>query len=279
MGQIVSIGGPGDPRLADYVGLTDVALRRRREPQQGLFMAEGERVIRRALDAGYPLRSLLMSRRWLAPMADVIERAEAPAYVGEERLLEEVTGYRVHRGALASMGRKPLPSAEEVLAGTRRVAVLEDINDHTNLGAIFRGAAALAMDAVVLSPRCADPLYRRSVRVSMGGVFAVPYARLTSWPGGLGVLRAAGLRLLALTPGPQAVPLHRLDRADLDRCALMLGAEGSGLSQHALAAADQAVRIPMADGVDSLNVGAAAAVAFYAVSWGFSGPGGTFHPV
>ncbi|MFI1381705.1 TrmH family RNA methyltransferase [Embleya sp. NPDC020886] len=259
---------PADARLVDYTDLTDVELRRRREPAEGLFMAEGEKVIRRALAAGYPMRSMLLSQRWIETMAEVIETADVPVYVGSPDVVERVTGYQVHRGALASMGRKPLPAAADVVAGARRVAVLEGVNDHTNVGAIFRGAAALGMDAVLLSPDCADPLYRRSVKVSMGAVFSVPYARLEPWPGGLDVLRGAGLTLLALTPAPGSVALNELPAADLERCALMLGAEGPGLTAKALAAADRLVRIPMSHGVDSLNVGAAAAVAFYAVSYG-----------
>ncbi|MFE3199628.1 TrmH family RNA methyltransferase [Embleya sp. NPDC055664] len=266
--SVILVDDPGDPRLVDYTDLTDVELRRRREPAEGLFMAEGEKVIRRALGAGYPMRSMLLSERWLEVMAEVIERADVPVYVGSPEVVERVTGYQVHRGALASMGRKVLPAAGELVAGARRVAVLEGVNDHTNVGAIFRGAAALGMDAVLLSPDCADPLYRRSVKVSMGAVFSVPYARLDPWPGGLDVLRGAGLTLLALTPGEGSVALNELPTADTDRCALMLGAEGPGLTAKALAAADRLVRIPMSHGVDSLNVGAAAAVAFYAVAFG-----------
>ncbi|MFJ8738404.1 TrmH family RNA methyltransferase [Embleya sp. NPDC127516] len=266
--SVILLDDCADPRLVDYTDLTDVELRRRREPAEGLFMAEGEKVIRRALAAGYPMRSMLLSERWIETMADVIEAADVPVYVSSPDVVEQVTGYQVHRGALASMGRKPLPAAADVVAGARRVAVLEGVNDHTNVGAIFRGAAALGMDAVLLSPDCADPLYRRSVKVSMGAVFSVPYARLEPWPGGLDVLRGAGLTLLALTPAEGSVALNALPAADLDRCALMLGAEGPGLTAKALAASDRLVRIPMSHGVDSLNVGAAAAVAFYAVTFG-----------
>jgi len=263
----LTLDDPADPRLVDYTDLTDVELRRRREPAEGLFMAEGEKVIRRAIASGYPMRSMLLSPRWVETMADVIQAADVPVYVGAPETVERVTGYQVHRGALASMGRKVLPDAAELVAGARRIAVLEGVNDHTNVGAIFRGAAALGMDAVLLSPDCADPLYRRSVKVSMGAVFSVPYARLEPWPGGLDVVRAEGLTLLAMTPAQGSVALNELSASDLDRCALMLGAEGPGLTAKALAAADRLVRIPMSHGVDSLNVGAAAAVAFYAVSF------------
>ncbi|KOV30770.1 rRNA methyltransferase [Streptomyces sp. XY431] len=261
-----TITDPADPRLADYTGLTDVELRRRREPAEGLFIAEGEKVVRRALAAGYRMRSMLLTPKWLDVMADVIAEADAPVHVVEPDLAEAVTGYHVHRGALASMERQPLPDAADLLAGARRVAVLEGLVDHTNLGAIFRSAAALGMDAVLLSPDCADPLYRRAVKVSMGAVFAVPYARLEPWPAALDTVRAAGFELLALTPAETAVDLASLVPEGRARTALMLGAEGDGLTRQALAAADHAVRIPMAHGIDSLNVGAAAAVAFYAVT-------------
>ncbi len=268
MAEPVVVDDPADPRLHDYTGLTDVELRRRREPAEGLFIAEGEKVIRRAREAGYAMRSMLLSAKWVDVMRDVIDRSEAPVYVVEPALAEKVTGYHVHRGALASMRRTPLPGASEVLRTARRVVVMESVNDHTNIGAIFRSAAALGMDAVLLSPDCADPLYRRSVKVSMGAVFSVPYARVETWPRGLETVREAGFRLLALTPGEDARVLDEVGAHRMERVALMLGAEGSGLSARALAAADERVRIPMAHGVDSLNVGAAAAVAFYAVTTG-----------
>ncbi|MFG3226281.1 TrmH family RNA methyltransferase [Kitasatospora sp. NPDC048194] len=266
MSEPRTITDPADPRLADYTGLTDVELRRRREPAEGLFIAEGEKVIRRALTAGYRMRSMLLTAKWLDVMADVIAEADAPVHLVEPALAEAVTGYHVHRGALASMERKPLPDAADLLAGARRVAVLEGLVDHTNLGAIFRSAAALGMDAVLLSPDCADPLYRRAVKVSMGAVFAVPYARLDPWPAALTTVREAGFTLLALTPADSAVDLAALAPHTLPKAALLLGAEGDGLTPHAIAAAHHPVRIPMSHGIDSLNVGAAAAVAFYAVT-------------
>ncbi|GGM00169.1 rRNA methyltransferase [Streptomyces fumigatiscleroticus] len=268
MAELITVEDPHDPRLHDYTGLTDVELRRRREPAEGLFIAEGEKVIRRAGDAGYAMRSMLLSAKWVEVMRDVIDEVRAPVYVVEPDLAEQVTGYHVHRGALASMQRKPLPTAADVLRTARRVAVMESVNDHTNIGAIFRSAAALGMDAVLLSPDCADPLYRRSVKVSMGAVFSVPYARLEHWPEGLDEVREAGFGLLALTPDEQALTLDEAAPHRMDRVALMLGAEGDGLSRRALSAADAWVRIPMSHGVDSLNVGAAAAVAFYAVTAG-----------
>ncbi|GAA0923999.1 RNA methyltransferase [Streptomyces thermoalcalitolerans] len=268
MADPIIVEDPGDPRLSDYTRLTDVELRRRREPAEGLFIAEGEKVIRRARAAGYEMRSMLLSAKWLDAMRDVIDDVPAPVYVVSPDVAERVTGYHVHRGALASMRRKPLPPADGLLRTARRIAVMESVNDHTNIGAIFRSAAALGMDAVLLSPDCADPLYRRSVKVSMGAVFSLPYARLETWPADLETVRAAGFTLLALTPDERAKPLDEAAPHRLDRVALMLGAEGDGLSARALRAADAWVRIPMSHGVDSLNVGAAAAVAFYAVTAG-----------
>ncbi|HET6860201.1 MAG TPA: RNA methyltransferase [Streptomyces sp.] len=268
MADLISIEDPDDPRLSDYTGLTDVELRRKREPAEGLFIAEGEKVIRRARQAGYTMRSMLLSAKWVDVMRDVIDEVPAPVYAVSPDLAERVTGYHVHRGALASMQRKPLPEADELLRSARRIVVMESVNDHTNIGAIFRSAAALGMDAVLLSPDCADPLYRRSVKVSMGAVFSVAYARLEAWPKDLEAVREAGFKLLALTPDAKASSIDEAAPHRLDRVALMLGAEGEGLSTRALVAADEWVRIPMAHGVDSLNVGAAAAVAFYAVASG-----------
>ncbi len=258
---------PDDARLADYRLLTDGALRRVLEPAGGLFVAEGETVIRRSVAAGYPLRSVLLAERWLEPLADLLAAVggQVPVYVADEELLRSVTGYDVHRGALASMGRLPLPAPEQVLAGANRVAVLEGMVDPTNVGAVFRSAAALGMDAVLLDPRCADPLYRRAVKVSMGAVLAVPYARFERWPAGLEAVRAAGLTMLALTPARYAVPIQDLPASATRRCAVLLGTEGDGLTARAIAAADVRVRIPMAAGIDSLNVAAAAAVAFWEV--------------
>ncbi|GAA2308327.1 RNA methyltransferase [Streptomyces kunmingensis] len=265
---LITIEDPDDPRLRDYTGLTDVELRRKREPAEGLFIAEGEKVIRRAKQAGYEMRSMLLSAKWVDVMRDVIDEVPAPVYAVAPDLAEQVTGYHVHRGALASMQRKPLPTADDLLTTARRLVIMESVNDHTNIGAIFRSAAALGMDAVLLSPDCADPLYRRSVKVSMGAVFSVPYARLESWPKSLLTVREAGFNLLALTPAEKAKSLDEVAPHRMDRVALLLGAEGEGLSTKALMAADEWVRIPMAHGVDSLNVGAAAAVAFYAVATG-----------
>ncbi len=266
--SVVRVTDADDPRLEDYVALTDVALRRRLEPEHGLYVAESEKVIRRALAAGHRPRSYLMAERWLADLADVVARAEedgVPVYVGEHEVIERLTGFHLHRGALASMERPATPPVASVLDGAARVLVLEDVVDHTNVGAVFRSAAALGMDAVLVTPRCADPLYRRSVRVSMGTVFQVPWTRVAPWPAGVGELRDLGFTVAALALSEDAVPLDVLAADPPGRLALVLGTEGDGLSPRTLAAADLVVTIPMAGGVDSLNVGAAAAVAAWAL--------------
>ena len=277
MAVITDVRDPGDPRLADYLRLTDGSLRRSLESAHGLFVAEGEKVIRRAVAAGYPVRSMLVTERWLAGLGE-LAGGSYPVYVVPGELAEQVTGYRVHRGALASMARTPLPSVAGLLTGPSagqqpgrppgRIIVLEDLVDHANVGAIFRCAAALGADGVLLSPRCADPLYRRAVKVSMGAVFAVPYARMTSWRDGLAELRAAGFRLLALTPDQSAADVAGVRLAG--PVALLLGTEGDGLSSRWLGEADDAVCVRMSQGamelgVDSLNVVAAAAIACHSL--------------
>jgi tRNA G18 (ribose-2'-O)-methylase SpoU len=259
---------PDDPRLVDYLGLTDVALRRRTEPERGLYIAESEKVIRRALAAHHRPRSYLMAERWLTDLADVVAMAEAegvPVFVGEHDVIERLTGFNLHRGALAAMQRPVLPTVDALLRTASRVAVLEDIVDHTNVGAIFRSAAALGVDAVLVTPRCADPLYRRAIRVSMGTVFQVPWTRIAPWPGGIDRLREAGFTVAALALADESVPLEDLERDAPARIALVLGTEGDGLSPRTDAAADLTVRIPMGGQVDSLNVAAASAVAFWAL--------------
>lgn len=297
-----------DPHLADYANLRDVELRKSMEAEHGLFIAEGEKVIRRAVAAGYPVRSVLLTSRWADPLADLLGPLGDRVHVVDDAVMEDVTGFQVHRGALAAMERLPLPGVTDLLSGRearrapaehvarsdssvtrnalagnlarsddefgsgppaehvapRRVLVLEDLVDHGNVGAIFRCAAALGVEAVILSPRCADPLYRRSVKVSMGAVFAIPYARMTDWYAGLAELRGAGFQTLALTPDQSATPMDKVTMAD--RVALLLGSEGDGLSSRWLREADEAVCIPMSPaamglGVDSLNVVAAAAIA------------------
>jgi tRNA G18 (ribose-2'-O)-methylase SpoU len=257
------VTGAGDPRLSDYTRLRDVELRKSLEAERGLFLAEGEKVIRRAIAAGYPIRSILTTHRWLTSLSDVL--GDATVYVVSDEVMTGIAGFPVHRGALASMERLPLPPVEALLTkGAGRLLVLEDLVDHANVGAIFRSAAALGVDGIVLSPRCADPLYRRAVKVSMGAVFSIPYARMDDWFEGLTRLRKAGFQTLALTPDQEATPLDAVEMSD--RVALLLGSEGDGLSSHWLEEADRVVCIPMsaaamAAGVDSLNVVAAAAIA------------------
>jgi tRNA G18 (ribose-2'-O)-methylase SpoU len=262
MAELIEVSDPADQRLADYRDLRDVELRKHLEAEHGLFLAEGEKVVRRAAEAGFTARSFLMAPRWLDGLSDVLERSEAPCFVVSETLAEEVTGFHVHRGALASLERRPLPSVPEVLAGARTVVVLEDVVDHTNVGAIFRSAAALGVDAVLLSPRCADPLYRRSIKVAMGAVFAVPYARLEGWYDAVAELAKEGFTTVALTPAVDAVEIAEAVRG-LDRVALLTGSEGPGLSRRWMETADRRAVIPMAAGIDSLNVAAATAVACY----------------
>ncbi|RLK49551.1 TrmH family RNA methyltransferase [Microbacterium telephonicum] len=261
--SVIRIDDPADPRLADYRDLTDVTLRRVLEPAGGLYIAESAKVIARAVAAGHRPRSVLVQEKWLAEVE--LLAGEAPVYVVTDAVAERLTGYTVHRGALAAMHRPVLPGVAEVVAGARTVLILEDIVDHTNVGAAFRGAAGLGADAVLVTPRCADPLYRRSVRVSMGTVFQVPWTRLPEWPEARGVLHEAGLHLAALALADDAVPLDAFVADRPARVGLLLGAEGDGLSRRALEAADTVVTIPMAGGVDSLNVAAASAVALWAL--------------
>ncbi|MGL4175970.1 MAG: TrmH family RNA methyltransferase [Dermatophilaceae bacterium] len=264
----IRIEDPADDALTDFVGLTDVALRRRLEPRGGLYLAESEKVIRRALAAGHRPRAFLMAERWLTDLADVVEQAETddvPVYVGDHDVIQRLTGFHLHRGALASMHRPPLPALADVLGTAHRVIVLEDVVDHTNVGAVFRSAAALGVDAVLVTPRCADPLYRRAIRVSMGTVFQVRWTRIDPWPGGVDHLHRLGFTVAALALTKDAVGLDELAAAPPVRLALVLGTEGDGLSSRTLSSVDLAVRIPMAGGVDSLNVAAASAVAAWAL--------------
>ncbi|MGH3292117.1 MAG: TrmH family RNA methyltransferase [Trebonia sp.] len=277
--RTIEVDRADDIRLADYTRLTEAGLRTHLEAEHGLFIAEGTKVITRAVAAGYPVRSMLLAKSRLADLPALAEASAAappgkpgtpatptatPVYLVSDDVAESLTGFRVHRGALASLARKPLPEAGAVIGRARRIVVLEDLVDHGNVGAIFRCAAALGVDAVLLSPRCADPLYRRSVKVSMGAVFAIPYARMT-WYDGLAELKSCGFQTLALTPDERAGPITRALRG-ADKVALLLGTEGDGLSGRWLDEADHTVRIPMnpaarAAGVDSLNVVAAAAIA------------------
>jgi tRNA G18 (ribose-2'-O)-methylase SpoU len=261
--HIVPVSDPADPALRDYVSLTDVVLRRLSEPAGGLYLAESTKVITRALDAGHEPRSVLLHAKWLDELAPLIERYDIPVFVAEPEVLERITGFVMHRGALASMHRPVLPMVAELLRDARRVVVLEDIVDHTNVGAIFRAVAGLGADAVLVTPRCADPLYRRSVRVSMGAVLQVPWTRIAEWPDGATQLHDAGFTIAALALDDHAVALDTFAANPPDRVALLLGTEGDGLSRGALAGSDVVLTIPMARGVDSLNVAAASAVALW----------------
>jgi tRNA G18 (ribose-2'-O)-methylase SpoU len=237
------------PGLADYRSLTDVALRKVTEP----------------LAAGHVPRSALILEKWLPEVERLLGDHDVPVYVGSTGLLEELTGFEMHRGALASMHRPPLLPVPELLREARRVVVLEDIVDHTNVGAIFRAAAGLGADAVLITPRCADPLYRRSVRVSMGTVLQVPWTRLPEWPEAQALLHDAGFHIAALALADDAVSLEVFEANPPEKVAILMGSEGDGLSRAALEHADSVVTIPMLHGVDSLNVASASAVALYAL--------------
>jgi tRNA G18 (ribose-2'-O)-methylase SpoU len=263
----VEVGDPDDPRLGDYARLTDVAHRVRREPADGVFIAEGATVLQRALDAGFAPRSLLLAPNRVGPaaqLASAVAARGAPVYVAGPEILERLTGYHVHRGLLAAMDRRPLPELGELLSGARRVVVCEDIVDHTNLGALFRAAAGFGIDAVLVTPSCSDPLYRRAIRTSMGTVFALPWTRLNAWPADLDLLRDAGFSVVALSPAADGLELGEFAARAPVRIAWVLGTEGAGLAPATIENSDFRVHIRMSPGVDSLNVASAAAVTFYA---------------
>jgi len=262
---MITVGDPADPRLDDFRDLTAADRRPDRPGGKGLVIAEGVVVVRRLLNSPYPARALLGVRSRLADLAGDLAGHAVPAYVTSAEVMDEVVGFHLNRGVLAVADRAAPVDPAALAERARVLAVLEGVNDHENLGALFRNAAALGVDGMLLGPRCADPLYRRSVRVSMGHVLRLPFAPLPDdppWPVALDLVRTGGRRIVALTPRPEARPLSEAGLAG-ERLALLLGAEGPGLSDAALAAADEWVRIPMADGVDSLNVATAAAVAFY----------------
>lgn len=259
-----------DPRLRDYRDLTDVALRSVREPEEGIYIAESLKVLERALRAGHRPLSALTTTQWLERLTDLCDAypdlcGDMPIYVGSDEVLESITGFHVHRGTLASIARPALPSVRDIVAGCSRVVVLENIVDHTNVGAIFRSVAAIGADAVIVSESCADPLYRRSVRVSMGTVMQVPWTRAGAWDDLVSDLRTEGFEIAALALSADAIALDDFARRAPERLALVLGTEGDGLSQEALESADCVVSIPMRGDVDSLNVAAASAVAMWAL--------------
>jgi tRNA G18 (ribose-2'-O)-methylase SpoU len=277
---IISITDLADPRLADYAHLTDVALKKARGSEHGLYLAESLLVMERALRAGHEPRSVLALGGSVDDAVRAIGDRDVPIFVGPGELLEELTGYVLHRGIIASMHRPALPTVESLLAGSgadgadgaggtggaRRIVVLENVADPTNVGAIFRSVAAIGADAVLVTPRCSDPFYRRAIRVSMGTVLQVPWTRVGDWPSTRETLVAAGFHIAALALTDDAVDLRSFAATAPERVALVLGAEGEGLTPEAIAAADTVVQIPMAHGIDSLNVAATAAVAMYALA-------------
>lgn len=270
MPNIIEVTDLSSPALDAFARLTEGQLRRRLEPEKGLFIAESPKVIQRALDAGYEPVSLLMERRQMdGPARELMARCrDIPVYTACREMLASLTGYPLTRGVLCAMRRPPLPGVEALCAGARRIAVLEGIVDPTNVGAVFRSAAALNMDAVLVTPTCCDPLYRRSVRVSMGTVFQVPWTYIgdtpADWPGpGMARLRSLGFRTAAMALCDTSISIEDPRLATEPRLAIVLGTEGDGLSPRTIAACDYTVRIPMAHQVDSLNVAAASAVAFW----------------
>lgn len=270
MPNIIEITDFTSPELDVFARLTEAQLRNRLEPEKGIFIAESPKVIRRALDAGYEPLSLLMERKHIEGQGrEVIDRCgDLPVYTGDSDLLAGLTGYQVTRGILCAMRRPRLPSVEELCAHARRVAVLEGIVDPTNVGAIFRSAAALNMDAVLVTPTCGDPLYRRAARVSMGTVFQVPWTRIGSdpseWPGqGIQRLKKLGFKTAAMALSDTSVSIDDPALMAEEKLAIVLGTEGDGLAPSTIAGCDHTVKIPMSHGVDSLNVAAASAVAFW----------------
>ena len=270
MPNIVEVTDLTRPELDVFTRLTEAQLRNRLEPEKGIFIAESPKVIARALDAGCVPVSLLMERRHIdGDAADIIARCSGvPVFTAEREVLAKLTGFALTRGVLCAMRRPKLPSVEELCAEAHRVAVLEGIVDPTNVGAIFRSAAALHMDAVLVTPTCCDPLYRRAARVSMGTIFQVPWTRIgdkaSDWPHpGLERLNALGFQTAAMALSDRAIGIEDPVLKEADKLAIVLGTEGDGLAEETIARCDHTVCIPMSHGVDSLNVAAASAVAFW----------------
>lgn len=262
--HVIDVSDPGDPRLDDFRDLNSVDRRPDLPTGKGLVIAEGVLVVQRMLASRFPPHALMGTDRRLTELATDLAGCDAPYYRVSAEVMAQVVGFHLNRGVLAAARRVPQPSVEELIGPARTVAVLEGVNDHENLGSVFRNAAGLGVDAVVFGSGCADPLYRRAVRVSMGHALLVPYAHATNWPADLTMLRQRGFRLLAMTPDPQACPLPAAMAEVRDQpVAVLVGAEGPGLSETALRASDLRVRIPMSRGTDSLNVATAAALAFY----------------
>lgn len=264
MGEIIRIDDPADDRLGDYACLSDPELRKRYENRTGVFIAEGPNVVRELLASPYEAKSLFLMPHRLEDLAPEIEAIDGPVFLADREVVREVVRFPNHQGALACGWRRELPTRDAVLDGARTVAVLEETNDPANLGAIFRSARALGVDAVLMGPRCADPLYRRTVRTSMGHVLHTPFAELGPVEEGLAALRDRGFRVLALTPADDAIDIDDVPAGE--KVALLLGAEGPGLSDEAFAASDLHVRIPIHEAVDSLNVAVTAGIAFHALN-------------
>ena len=268
--RLQTLADPDNPAVSDYRHLTDVALRTATEPASGIYLAESLRVFERALNAGHQPLSVLTTPRWSDAVVALGEKfpgatKDLPVYVEDAGMIESITGFNVHRGTLASMARPHLPTIESLLSSATTIVVLENIVDHTNVGAAFRSAAALGADAVIVSASCADPLYRRSIRVSMGTVMQVPWTRAASWAELVQALHDQNFHLAALALDDQAIPLDVFAAHPPEKLALILGTEGEGLTKQALDSADSVVSIPMHGGVDSLNVAAASAVALWAL--------------
>ena len=270
MPNIIEITDFHAPELDPYARLTQNQLRNRLEPEKGIFIAESPKVIDRALDAGYKPVSLLMERKQITgPAAGILSRCgDAPVYTADREMLAELTGFELTRGVLCAFHRPAPRPVEELCKNARRVAVLEGIVDSTNVGAIFRSAAALNMDAVLINPSCCDPLCRRAVRVSMGTVFQVPWGQLgetpADWPEkGMDILHSLGFKTAAMALSDRSVSIDDEQLANEPKLAIVLGTEGDGLAAGTIASCDYTVKIPMSHGVDSLNVAAASAVAFW----------------
>lgn len=264
--RILPILSLDDPRLSFFTQLTDVALRRAAEPESGLYLAESTKVIERALSVGHRPVSVLTAEKWLPDLHDLLADFDVDVFVGDELTLESLTGFHLHRGAIASMERPAMRPVADVVEGARIIVIVENIVDHTNVGAIFRSVAGLGADAVLVTPECADPLYRRSVRVSMGTVLQVPWTRIPQWPSGVNELKSLGFTVVALALADEAISLSDLVGESHEKIAVVFGSEGHGLNPRTLDSCDRVVRIPMSHGVDSLNVAASAAVTLYALT-------------
>ncbi|MGH8604157.1 MAG: TrmH family RNA methyltransferase [Gammaproteobacteria bacterium] len=262
--RILQVADLADPRLDEYLRLSEAHLRMRSDVQNGLYIAESTKVVQRAINAGHVPRSFLLAEKHLDQLTEEFNRfPDAPIFIGDDRQLQDLVGFHLHRGAMAAMNRPEPLDLDEVLEASSRVAILEDIADHTNLGAMIRSASGLGVDAVLLTPKCVDPWYRRSARVSMGTVFDLPWVRMHSWPEDIQTLKKHGYEMLAMELTDDAIPLNEVEIKAGQKVAMILGNEGRGVTDEALAAVDRTVIIPMYREVDSLNVGAASAIAFW----------------